>query len=188
MKKGLEIERRFLMVEPNLLGATVLKENLKLYDRVLREGTTVVQGYIFNSAVQRKALEKLDVTCEFEIDTFRLRKYGNKYYLTLKDKGRKKNNIKKEQEQEISRAQFLLFWPLTKGHRIRKKRLELFYYINGIGSANREGWKTEYDAFTDRFLLIAEVEVKSLEEYKRVPDIGLDVSNITKWSNKNLSK
>jgi CYTH domain-containing protein len=46
----------------------------------------------------------------------------------------------------------------------------------------------EYDAFTDRFLLLAEVEVTDEADLAKVPKLGMDVTNNNQWSNKNLSK
>jgi CYTH domain-containing protein/CHAD domain-containing protein len=64
-----------------------------------------------------------------------------------------------ELEEDTERAAFEVMWPLTKARRVRKRR-----------HAIREGRYTwEIDVFTDRELVLAEVELKSAEENPALP-------------------
>jgi adenylate cyclase len=64
-----------------------------------------------------------------------------------------------ELEEDTERALFDVLWPLTTERRVRKRR-----------HAIREGKYTwEIDVFTDRDLVLAEVEMKSVEEHPTLP-------------------
>lgn len=172
---GYEIEKRQLLATKEE-DHTKRKNSLTSYNEVLEHGTEIRQGYIKDVQTAIKVLAELGIGLnEFKPNTVRFRKYGTKYILTLKDR---KDTKKRELEFKLSRAQFTKYWPLTKGSRIYKKRLE----------KTIKGHLFEIDAFTDRFLLIAECEVKTEKALELVPSMGMDITNNSAWTNKSLSK
>ena len=88
---NVEIERKFLVQEiPDLL------ENLNF--------NSIMQGYLCADADRNE---------------IRLRRKGDKYYLTVKNGS---GRIRNETEVDISREQFDLLWPLTDGRRVEKTK------------------------------------------------------------------
>jgi CYTH domain-containing protein len=63
-----------------------------------------------------------------------------------------------EIERAISADEFERYWPLTEGRRLRKKR----YRACGAGAGAAVVW--EIDAFEDRDLVLAEVELQNADE------------------------
>jgi CYTH domain-containing protein len=173
---GFEIEKKFILATTEE-DHTKNKNALVMYNEVLEKGTDIRQGYIKDFSVCQEVLEALgiELTEDFKPNTVRLRQYGNDYILTLKDR---KDTKRKEVEYELDKKQFNTYWKHTKGSRVTKKR-----YIKKL-----KGFDVEYDAFTDRFLLLAEVEVTDEADLAKVPKLGMDVTNNNQWSNKNLSK
>lgn len=172
---GYEIEKRQLLMTPTE-DHTKKKNGLTLYNEVLEEGTMIEQGYIKDIQEAVVVLQELGIKMsDFKPNTIRLRKYGLQYILTLKDR---KETKKREVEFELDKKTFLKYWKLTKGARVYKKRL-----VKKV-----KGFDFEYDAFIDRFLLIAETEVTTEEDLVKVPKIGMDITNLKDWSNKCLSK
>lgn len=171
---GFEIEKRFLLqtVEED----TSKKGNAPIiYNDVLEKGTKIQQGYIMDIQEAKQVLDDLGIKLNFKPNTIRLRKYGKKLILTVKDR---KTTKKRECEWELTKKQFKELWPLTKGNRVEKKR-----WVKKI-----KGWTVEIDAFTDRYLLLAEIEVDKEEDLDKVPKLGKDITNTKGWSNKALSK
>jgi CYTH domain-containing protein len=172
---GFEIEKRQLLLTVEE-DHTRAKNGLVTYNEVLENGVDIRQGYIKDVQQAKSVLTELGISLnEFQPNTIRLRKYGTKYILTLKDN---KGTKKREVEFKLSRAQFNKYWPITKGARVTKKRLE----------KKIKGHLFEIDAFTDRFLLIAECEVQSEEALSAVPKMGMDITGNSSWTNKRLSK
>jgi CYTH domain-containing protein len=173
---GFEIEKKFILatVEED---HTKNKNALTMYNEVLEKGTEIRQGYVKDFSIAHEMLQELgiELTDDFRPNTVRLRQYGDEYILTLKDK---KETKRKEVEWGLDKKVFMKFWKHTKGSRVYKKRL-----IKKL-----KGFAVEYDAFTDRFLLLAEVEVTTEADLKKVPRLGMDVTNNSQWSNKNLSR
>lgn len=182
---GYEIEKRQLLL-------TVEKDFSKkgnallIYDEVLREGVLINQGYIKDLPTAAAALQELGVELnEFKPNTVRLREFGPgyktkkvspyRYVLTLKDR---KETKKREVEFKLTKSQFEKYWPSTEGARVQKKRMR----------KKIKGFNFEMDAFTDRILFIAECEVNDEKDLKKVPGIGMDVTNDNRWSNKSLSR
>src|SRR5690606_20155455 len=120
--------------------------------------------YIKDMMKAKDVLDELGIILnDFKPNTVRLRKYGNQYYLTLKDRGETK---KREVEYTLDKKVFNKFWPLTKGSRAYKTRM-----VEEI-----KGYKVEMDAFTDRYLIIAEIEVVKEKELDKVPKLGMDIT------------
>lgn len=171
---GYEIEKRWV-VRTMEEDYTQVKNGLVLYNETLEKGKMITQGYVKDIQIAKKMLKEMGIVPSFKPNTIRLRRWGNKYILTLKDR---KSVKKREVEWELDKKMFWKYWPLTKGARVRKVRL----------IKERKGLEVTYDAFIDRFLLIIEIEVKSKTELEQLPNMGMDVTGISSWANKNLSK
>lgn len=184
---GFEIEKRQLLLTVEQ-DHTKNKNGSVIYDEVLRDGVTIEQGYVKDITQAVKLLKKLKIdinTGDFKPNTIRIRRFGEgykskkispyKYVLTLKDR---KETKKREAEFKLSSQQFETYWPWTEGARVIKKRLK----------KKIKGFEFEIDAFTDRFLLIAECEVKKEKDMENVPKMGMDITNLKDWSNKALSR
>lgn len=97
-----EIERKFLINLENL--PPEIKKKLEKYP-----GINIKQGYI---------------SIEDEGNEARLRKEGNKFFLTVKNQSL---GTREEIENEITKEQFEKIWPLTKGRQIEKTRYSFPY-------------------------------------------------------------
>jgi CYTH domain-containing protein len=103
------------------------------------------QGYVPGSSIVERVRRKVDAK-------------GNKKHFRTVKLGRGIERI--EIEEEISAELFASLFALTKGRRVRKKR----YAIT-------EGAYTwEIDVFTDRELVLAEVELSSAEIQPTLPE------------------
>jgi CYTH domain-containing protein len=172
---GYEIEKRFVVmtVEEDF---TKNQNGKILYDEVLSKGTTIEQGYITDIQRAKEVLDELGIDLDFRPTTIRLRKFGTQHILTVKDR---KETKKREVEWELDPKVFRKYWKETKGARVYKKRLE----------REVKGFTVEYDAFTDRFLLLAEIEVDSEKDLAKCPKISkMEVTGQKQWTNKTLSK
>lgn len=177
--ENFEIEKKFLLMDTKK-DYTDRKIGLELYNEVLRHGKEIKQGYIANSPKNAPLIAAMiwdfGMVINFRFDNVRLRETDGEYfYATIKGKGKIKQ---REEEVEISRANFKKYWSASIHRRVIKKRL--------VKKINNRLF--EIDAFTDRFLLLAEKEVSSEALLFMVPKIGKDVSNNSKYSNKNLAK
>lgn len=171
---GFEIEKRYLLLTPDE-DTSKKKNGQQIYNEVLESGTPIEQGYVKDIQVAKEVLDNLGIELDFKPNTIRVRKYGKDYILTVKDR---KELKKREVEWELSKKQFQDIWALTKGARVTKKRL-----IKKI-----KGHTVEIDAFTDRFLLIAEIEVTDESQLEGLPKLGMDITGNKAFSNKALSK
>lgn len=68
--------------------------------------------------------------------------------------------VRSEFEEEISAELFARMWPLTEGRRLRKRRY--------VARGERHSW--EIDEFLDRDLVLAEVELRSVDEEVALPE------------------
>lgn len=172
---GFEIEKRFVLFT-HKEDYTKQKNGLILYDEVLKDGKRYAQGYITDMPTAIEMVSSLGIKPAFQPNTIRLRMIDDKtFILTLKDK---KETKRREVEWELDKKTFMNLWKLTKGHRVYKRRLE----------KNIKGHNVEIDAFTDRLLLIAEIEVKEEKDLDNLPKLGFDVTKDSSWSNKAMAK
>lgn len=171
---GNEIEKRFVLLTKEE-DHTPKGNGLETLDKVLKHGLLVEQGYILDLQKARKMVTELGIKIQFEPTTVRLRKMAGFYILTLKDR---KSTKAREAEWQLDQNTFNKYWKLTKGARISKKR-----YIQSI-----KGHYVEIDAFLDRLLLMAEIEVDSEKEMSKLPKLGMDVTGNKNWSNKSMSQ
>src|SRR3989344_3154487 len=174
-----EIERKFLIFERGENHSTEAMTPLfpsifSLKDAVLTKGTKIRQGYLpieIGEELRRvTGLEKLA-----EVSEARLRDYGGRYFLTLKTNG---GLIRGETpDTEISRTIFELYWPYAK-RRIEKVRLQIPY----------SGQIAEFDVYSDRDLIVAEVETDTEAEAQAVVPLGFDVTFDSRYKNSSLAR
>lgn len=172
---GFEIEKRWVIMthEDDYSKG---KNGIMIYNEALLGGERYEQGYVTEMEVAIQMVGELGIVPDFKPNTIRLRKIGAKtFILTLKDK---KETKRREVEWALDKKVFLKLWPLTKGHRIYKTRFH----------KKIKGHEVVIDAFTDRFLLMAEIEVKHEDELKDLPKLGFDVTTDSAWTNKTMSK
>jgi len=174
-----EIERKYLIKKGNSEYATealyrlypsvaILKEN------ALKNGDPIRQGYM----PIKKGMDlasRMGLTVDFRVEEARLRDKAGKFYFTLKSKGDISRN---EIECEIAKDLFNEYWPSTKGKRVEKVRLRRSY----------QGYTLEIDVFTDRNLILAEIEAPTINEARGLCSVGLDVTTHKEYKNKNLAK
>ncbi len=151
MSSHREIERKFLV--------RTLPPDLHKFPH-----RSIAQGYIIQDSAQ---------------GVVRLRKKGDKHYLTVKRRAREG---KDETEVRITAKQFEQLWPLTKGRRLNKVRYEIPFGKRTI----------ELDVFYGRHngLVIAEVEFPSMRAANSFapPDwFARDVSRLAQYSNSRLA-
>jgi CYTH domain-containing protein len=174
-----EIEKKFLIYENDKSFAT---KNLNeicssidaLKEKVLKEGTKIQQGYIPIEKGMELA-KKLGLHVTFEPAEARLRNKGGKYFFTIKGEG---GTVRDELEVTIDQHTFQHYWSATEGKRVEKMRLKTPY----------EGQTAEVDVYLDRKLIVAEVEVGTLDEAERLKALGKDVTKDKAYKNKNLAK
>lgn len=174
-----EIEKKYLIKEE---GHEYAKEELfrfcssieSLAESVLAHGKPIRQGYMpIKKGIS--LAQELGLEVDFPIEEARLRKTAGDFYLTLKSTG---DISRDELELGIAERVFNAYWPYTKGRRVEKVRLGLSY----------ENHTLEIDVYTDRDLIIAEVETSTVIEAEELRRIGLDVTAIEKYKNKSLAK
>jgi len=150
MRCSKEIERKFLV-----------KELPKGYKEWKSE--EILQGYIIAG----------------DDGEVRIRKKGNRYYLTVKGAG---DLSRPEKEIELTEEQYKTLWPLTIGRRIKKVR-----YEKELGHSI-----AELDIYKEKLkgLKIVEVEFTSEKEannFKAPPWFGEEVTRDARYKNKNLA-
>ena len=110
----------------------------------------------------------------------RVRKDGEEWYVRTVKVGSGIRRI--ELQDETDRKTFEVLWPLTWGHRVAKRRYSV--------PAGRLVW--EVDEFTDRDLVLAEVEIPSEDVEPRLPDwiapyVEREVTGEPEYLNVNLA-
>jgi len=166
-----EIEKKYLL-QGKVRGKVLYISGLPEIN--LNRGTKIRQGYLPVDMVQKIACI-LNLPEGFKPGELRVRDKGGKYFLTVKGIGGIERD---EYEKQIDKKLFETLWPKTEGKRIEKVRLTFDY----------GGYEVELDFFTDRKLILGEVEVKSLKEAKKVHLPGKDVTEDQTYKNKNLAK
>jgi len=166
-----EIEKKYLLQGKTKGNVLYVKGLPEIH---LDKGTKIKQGYLPMDMVMEVA-GILNLPEGFKPAELRVRDKGGKYFLTAKGSGGLERD---EYEKPIDKKQFEALWPKTEGKRIEKVRVPVGY----------EGHEVELDFFTDRKLILGEVEVKSVEEAKKVRLPGKDVTEDQTYKNKNLAK
>jgi len=171
---GFEIEKRWVLLTMEK-DHTSKSNGLLLYNKALENGELYYQGYLDLDAA-RELIEELGIELEFTPNTIRLRRTPAQYILTIKDK---KATKRREVEWELEPETFHKYWPKTIDNRIIKRRLTMKHKI---------GKELVLDAFVDRLLLMAEIEVFDEADLEKITDLGFEVTSQKNWSNKALSR
>ncbi len=185
-----EFERKFLIYEYGVLEATAAfweafpwEPNRRqrgtrtisgIKSFVIRNGVHIAQGYV----PLEQGLDfarRVPLQYDFSAVEARVRhKLGAGHYFALKGDGTSERD---EAEARMIEELFNEAWPKTKGKRVYKARLEVPYFSKTL----------EVDVFTDRNLILAEIEVASREELERLVAPGKDVTDDKRYKNKNLA-
>jgi len=129
----------------------------------MQGGTPILQGYLTHD-------EHMEV---------RIRQYGDKHYLTVKEGG---GLVRRETEIEISPQQFQALWPCTKGRRLEKIRSLLKH---GALQVEVDRYLGELEPLT-----VAEVEFTSVEEsedFEKPDYLGQEVTEFEAYKNRSLA-
>jgi CYTH domain-containing protein len=174
-----EIEKKYLIQEkgkeylaPALFFLYPSIQALK--EDVFQNGKLIRQGYLlFGSGLELS--NKIGMHVDFAPNEFRLRDKSGALSFTIKGRGELSRN---ELESEIKRNIFDKYWSRTEGKRVEKVRLDKPF----------EGHTAEIDVYTDRDLIVAEVEFPTLQDAEIISSMGKDITNDKKYKNKNLAK
>ena len=177
---GTEMEKKYLLWEDGASYLTMDFFNLfpsvsEARTAVLAQGRQMVQGYMPLS-LGRELAALLEQEVDFEPVEARLRCDGGSLYFTMKGKGGLFRNTLPD--VPVSQDVFDRFWSGTESARLEKKRLALLYQGQGV----------EIDVYTDRDLMVAEVEVASLEQALALTPLGKDISENHRYKNRNLAR
>jgi CHAD domain-containing protein/CYTH domain-containing protein len=156
---GMEIERKYL---------------LRFVPEIARDGRRldIAQGYVPGSKLHER-IRRVSVhhgSGRKEVRFYRTVKLGEGVART-------------ELEEETTEAIFLTMWPLTKRHRLRKRRFEV----------DVDGQTWEIDEFRNRDLVLAEIELDSEDEQVTFPDwlepaVQREVTGEPEFQNINLAR
>lgn len=176
---GEGIERKYLIREEGLDYAKdalfQLYESVdSLIDDVYEHGKRIRQGYLPEN-IGMELATRLQMSVDFDPKEARLRDKDGKFYFTLKGEG---GLSRSELETKITSKLFDKYWLGTEGRRIEKVRLKVPY----------RGHVVEIDVYTDRDLIVAEVDVPTLADAERLVPLGKDVTKDSKYKNKNLAR
>lgn len=167
-----EIEKKVLLegrLDGDELKIKGLEEPLSL-----KSGVEISQGYLPLNLASGIS-EIINYPKEFQPSELRLRKKGKSYFLTAKGEGTIERD---EYESQIEESLFQKYWGATEGKRVCKIRMKKPYL----------GYTFEVDYFTDRQLILGEIEFPSLEEAMKISLPGKDVTADKRYKNKNLAK
>jgi CHAD domain-containing protein/CYTH domain-containing protein len=156
---GMEVERKYL---------------LRFVPEMARDGRRldIAQGYVPGSKLHER-IRRVSVqhgSGRREVRFYRTVKLGEGVART-------------ELEEETTEAIFLTMWPLTKRHRLRKRRFEV----------DVDGQTWEIDEFKNRNLVLAEIELDSEDEKVMFPDwlapaVQREVTGEPEFQNINLAR
>lgn len=174
-----EIERKFLLREQGVLYTTpAFSEFYSSVDHLVEEvgqaGITIKQGYlpIHEGIILAKLVQ---LSYAFNPEEVRIRDKGGSYFITVKGSG---DLVRNEEEAQISGSQFHEWWQRTMGKQVYKMRLAKPF----------RGLTVEFDVYSDRDLVVAEVEFPSVTVADMFNPLGKDVTNNKQYKNKNLAK
>lgn len=176
-----EIEKKQLLYEDGIDYTTPAFLDMfsginDLVSTVLSSGLVIRQGYL-PLETGKELSDYLGLEIDFEPEEARLRQKGEGLYFTLKGFASEDGLMRPEEEKALENKVFSKYWPLVES-KVDKVRLE----------RQHGSYTWEFDVFTDRKLVLAEVEVDTIEEAKRIPTIGRVVTNDKRYKNKNLAR
>lgn len=168
----MEIERKFIIKEkekeyPCPFNIKELKKEIK------SKGKTIIQNYVPTEFLPE--IEKqLNFRLKFKPNEIRVRKIENKYFLTIKSKGKLK---REEFEKRITKELFDLYSEF-KINSIEKRRLVKIY----------KNQKLEIDYLPKKSLITCEIEFKSKKDAEKFKINMKEITGILKYRNRKLSK
>jgi CYTH domain-containing protein len=174
-----EIERKFLIREnrQSFVEDLLLKQHTdekSLIKQTIRDGKRIIQGYVPKNVGDNIA-EDCGLKIDFEPEEYRLRKINDeKFIFGVKNLG---DLIRDEIEIEIDKSVFNKYWNLTEGRRLEKFRLKLLVNDRTV----------EVDNYSNRDLVLAEVEFSDIQSARKFPLLGKDVTNNPAYKNRNLA-
>jgi len=180
---SVEIEEKFLIYENSKeFASKAFFDNFCTIDNLIYEavefGENIEQGYL-DLKYSNEIINHLGIELKFKPCELRVRKIekndSSEYFITFKSDGSITRN---EKELPISNFDYDSYFALTKGKRVLKHRLTK--KINGLNY--------EFDVYTDRDLIVCEVEVTEKKELEKIIPMGLDISAKKEYKNKNLAK
>ncbi|MBS3084509.1 hypothetical protein J4411_01190 [Candidatus Pacearchaeota archaeon] len=117
--------------------------------------------------------EKFGIKIKFEPNNFRIRKYGNLFFITIKSKGKLERH---EIEKEISKEEYKIL------EKPKEKTAEKIRLIK-----NYKNKEISFDYYPRLSLITAEIEFNSYREAKNFKTNMKDVTGIKKYSNYTLA-
>ncbi len=165
----MEIEKKYIIKEkekeyPCIFNIKQLKKEIK------DKGTKITQHYIPTKLIPKNLKQKL----RFKPNEMRLRKSGEKYFLTIKSKG---SLSRGEFETKVTK-QFYEKYEEIKEKTLKKIRLKK-KYKNKI---------LEFDYYPKYSLITMEIEFKSIEEANSFKIIGKEITGIKKYKSRKLAE
>lgn len=174
-----EIEKKYLIREDGqAFHREALFQHFSWLDEMVAEvqadGQRIRQGYLPLTKGAELAA-KLGFDLNFEAKEARLRNKAGTCYFTVKGEG---NLERRELETRVDRELFEANWSDTKGRRVEKIRL----------SKAAGDYTLELDFYTDRDLIVAEIEFPNSKLAEAFPPLGRDVTCDNRYKNKNLAR
>jgi len=172
LKFKMKIERKFLIKEKEKIYPCPFPvEGLK--KEIKSKGEKITQHYL-PKEFSKEIFETLGFKTNFQTDKFRIRKYGKKYFITMKSSGKIKRH---EKENRISKE---IFEVLEK---LKIKTLEKTRLIK-----NYKNKKIEFNYFPKHSLITAEIEFRSLSESKKFKTNMKEISGSKEYQNSVLTE
>lgn len=173
-----EIEKKYLIREERKDFTTkALQQYYETIDDLIHEVTTngkkIRQGYM-NLEQGKELTDYLNLKPDFKPEEARLRDKAGEYYFTMKGSGGLERN---ELEVKVDKDIFQKYWSNTQGKRIEKIRQKIPY----------QGFELEIDVYTDRELIVAEIEVPTISDANSLIPVGKDITQDKNYKNKNLA-
>lgn len=165
----MEIERKFIIKEkekefPCLFDINKLKKEIK------DKGTKITQHYLPTKLIPKNLKQKL----KFKPNEMRLRKTGDKYFLTIKSNG----SLSREEFETKVKEEFYEKYKQLKQKTLKKIRLKKKYKNKTL----------EFDYYPKHALIVMEIEFKSIKEAENFKIMGKEITGLRKYKAKNLAE
>lgn len=167
----MEIERKFLLQEKTIIYPSQFNLT-ELKNEILTSGKKITQSYLPKKLIPG-ILKILNKEINFKPSQLRIRKYGSKYFLTIKSSGglsREEFEIKIKEEYYLELLQ------------LKKKSLEKIRLVKKISNHN-----FEIDFYPLYNLMIAEIEFETVKLANNFETNMKEITTNKKYSNKNLA-
>ena len=180
INSNMEHERKFLIWEDGIDYTTPSFKPLfnsvdDLVSAINKDHIMIKQGYLpKHIGLYLLSYLSWDKDKKFEPAGVRLRKEDENYFLTVKGYG---TITRDEDNLVISKELFAGFWGDTVRKRLNKRRL-LHQY---------EDYAIEFDLYKNRDLIIAEIEMDSIERLENVIVVGREVTYDKNYDNYSLA-